>query len=141
MIERDYIMRILQEFFSMLSKLLRYKIEEPDWTLVQERFNEMYRQFFRHPPDYFYEMDNEEILNELSRDELSESEQQAMIQMLSELLYQDGLIKKDIAEKLLLLDKALFLMKYLEQNSRTFSWDREQKMADISKILAEYNIY
>ena len=138
MIERDYLMRILQEFFSMLAKALRQKVEEPDKTHIQERFYEMYRQFFRHPADYFYEMEKEDILDEVAKDELSETEQHAMIQMLSELLYQDGLIKKDVSEKCMLLEKAFYLMKYLELNSKTFSWDREQKMADICKILTEY---
>jgi len=98
MVERDYIMRLLQEFFTMLAKLLRLKVEEPDTTIVQERINEMYRQFFRRTADYFFEMEKEDILDELESDELSVTEQQAMIQMLSELLYQDGLIKKDITD-------------------------------------------
>ena len=140
MIERDYLMRMLQEFFSMIAKLVRMKVEHPDMTLTQERFNEMYKQFFRKPAAYFYDLRKEDILNELTNEELSESEQNAMIQMLSELLYQDGLIKKDKVEKILLLEKALFLLKYLESNSKTYSWDREQKMGDIIKILTEYEI-
>jgi len=140
MVERDYIMRLLQDFFSMIAKLVRLKVEEPDTTHIQERFYEMYRQFFRHNAKYFYEMEKEDILLELENDELSMSEQHAMIQMLSELLYQDGLIKKDISEKCMLLEKAFYLMKYLELFSKTFSWEREQKMADIKKILTEYTI-
>jgi len=138
MVERDYIMRLLQDFFAMIAKLVRLKVEEPDMTKVQERFDEMYRQFFRHQAKHFYDADKEDILDELSRDELSETEQNAMIQMLSELLYQDGLIKKDRTEKCMLLEKSLFLMRYLEQFSKTYSWDREQKMSDITKILTEY---
>ena len=138
MVERDYIMRLVQDFANMLAKLLRFKVEEPDMTQVQERFNDMYRQFFRRTAVYFYEMDKEDIIEELAKDELSKSEQCAMIQMLSELLYQDGLIKKDVSEKCMLLEKALFLFSYLEQNSGTFSWDREQKMVDIQNNLTFY---
>ena len=133
-------MRLLQDFFSMIAKLVRLKVEEPDTTRIQERFDEMYRQFFRKSADYFYALDKDAILDELTKDELSESEQCAMLQMLSELLYQDGLIKKDTVEKISLLDKSLFLLKYLESNSKTYSWDREQKMNDIIKILTEYEI-
>ena len=32
MVERDYIMRLLQDFFAMLAKLVRLKVEEPDMT-------------------------------------------------------------------------------------------------------------
>jgi len=138
MVERDYIMRLLQDFFSMIAKLVRLKVEEPDTAHVQERFYEVYRQFFRQPAEHFYVTDKEDILDELEKEELSETEQQAMIQMLSELLYQDGLIKKDLSEKFMLLEKSLFLMQYLAQYSKTYSWDREQKMSDITKILTEY---
>ena len=140
MVECDYIMRLLQDFFAMLAKLVRLKVEEPDMTRVQERFNDMYKQFFRHSADHFYESEKEEILEVLAKDELSETEQHAMIQMLSELMYQDGLIKKDITEKCMLLEKSLFLMRYLERYSKTYSWDREQKMSDIHKMLMEYEV-
>jgi len=138
MIERDYIMRLLQDFFAMIAKLVRLKVEEPDTTLIQERFNDMYKQFFRHSAEHFYASEKEDILDELAKDELSETEQHALIQMLSELMYQDGLIKKDILEKCMLLEKSLFLMQFLERYSKTFSWEREQKMSDINKILTEY---
>ena len=138
MVERDYIMRLLQDFFAMIAKLVRLKVEEPDTTKVQERFNEMYRQFFRQQAEHFYCMEKEDILNELEREELSETGQNAMIQMLSELLYQDGLIKKDVTEKCMLLEKAFYLMQYLAFYSKTYSWDMEQKMSDIKKILTEY---
>jgi len=140
MIQRDYIMRMLQDFFSMIAKLLRLKMEEPDMTLVQERINEMYKQFFRHSADHFYTMEQEALLEELTNDKLSETEQFAMIQMLAELLFQDGLIKIDRVEKISLLEKSLFLFKYLDSNSKTFSWDREQKIDDIHNILTKYDV-
>jgi hypothetical protein len=140
MVEQDYLMRMLQDFFSMIAKMLRFKVEEPDTTRVQERFNEMYRQFFRKPAEYFYSLEKEDIPDELTKHNMSETEHYAMIQMLSELLYQDGLIKKDIVEKISLLEKSLYLFSYLRSNSKTYSWDREQKMSDINKILNEYDV-
>ena len=140
MIERDYIMRMLQDFFSMIAKMLRLKMEEPDMTRVQAYINDLYKQFFRHTAEHFYAMEQEAILEGLKNDNLSESEQDAMMQMLAELLYQDGLIKIDRAEKISLLEKSLFLFKYLDSNSKTFSWDREQKIGDIHNILTEYDI-
>jgi hypothetical protein len=84
-------------------------------------------------------IDKEAILDELTSDELSDSDKCAKVQMLSELFYQDGLIKNDVVEKLTLLEKSLYLLRYLEQNSKTYSWDREQKMSDITKFLMEYS--
>jgi len=135
MIERDYIMRMLQDFFIMIAKIMRRKEETLDMTPIQESFYDMYKQFFRHSAEHFYAMEKEEILAELAKDELSETEQHAMIQMLAELLYQDGLIKNDTVVKIPLLEKSLFLLSYLDKNSKTFSWEREQKIDDIHKIL------
>lgn len=136
MVERDYIMRMLQEFFSAIAKvLLRTPGIEPDLSHIQKQFNEMYRQFFRNAAEHYYNLTKEEILDELKQEDYSEQDFFAKLQMLSELLYQDGLIKKSIPEKHPLLEKALYLLEYLDQNSRTFSWDREQKINDIREKL------
>lgn len=141
MIERDYIMRILQEFFEAIAKVMRREIpgQEPDLSEIQERFREMYKQFFRKPAEYFYETEKEDILESLKKEGRSDKDTFAKAQMLSELLYQDGRIKKDISERCMLLEKALYLLEYLDRDSRTFSWDRGQKMEDIRKMLIEYS--
>jgi hypothetical protein len=141
MIERDYIMRILQEFFNAIAKLVRLNVEDPDTSRIQERFNDVYEQFFRRPATHFYEVEKEEILADLKKEGQSERDTLGKVQMLSELLYQDGLIKTSIPEKCMLLEKSLYLFDYLEQNSRTYSWDRSQKMIDINKILTEFEIH
>ena len=142
MIERDYIMRMLQEFFNAIAKVMRRDIPgiEPDISEIQKRFNEMYNQFFRHPAELFYRISKEDILSELESENRSERDVHAKIQMLSELLYQDALIKSDAQERLALLEKSLFLLEYLDRNSNTFSWDRGQRIGDIKKALAEVNI-
>ncbi|MDR1524103.1 MAG: hypothetical protein LBS79_02455 [Tannerella sp.] len=138
MIERDYIMRILQDFFNAIAKLMRLNLDDPDTSHVQERFNEMYRQFFRSSAEHFYETEKEMILDSLEQEGRSEQDTHARVRMLSELLYQDGLVKKSIPEKCIVLEKALYLLEYLDRNSRTFSWERNQKINDIKKILTEF---
>jgi len=140
MVERDFIMRMLQEFFEAIAKVMRRKSqdEEPDVSYIQEQFNDMYNQFFRHPAEHFYETEKEIILNGLINEGRSDNDTFAKMQMLSELLYRDGQIKKDFSERCSLLEKALFLLEYLDDNSRTFSWDRRQKIEDIKKELFEF---
>ena len=140
MVERDYIMRMLQEFFEAIAKVVRRESPgmEPDVSLMQEQFNDMYSQFFRLPAGYFYDMEKEEILDALMTEGHSNSDTFAKVQMLSELLYQDGLIKKEISERCRLLEKSLFLLEFLDSHSRTFSWDRRQKIEDIKKELFEF---
>ncbi|MDR0348866.1 MAG: hypothetical protein LBH90_05155 [Tannerella sp.] len=140
MIERDYIMRILQEFFNAIAKLIRLNAEDPDTSHIQSRFNDVYRQFFRRPAAHFYETEKDVILADLEKEGRSERDTLGKVQMLSELLYRDGLIKTSIPEKCMLLEKSLHLLDYLSRNSRTYSWDLGLKMADIKKLLAEFEI-
>ena len=133
-------MRILQEFFEAIAKIVRQKPGiEPDLSQMQKRFNSMYEQFFKSPAQYFYETEKEIILESMENEGHSESDTFAKAQMLSELLYQDALIKTNIPERCELLEKSLFLLEYLDKSSKTFSWDRNQRIADIKRILTEFN--
>lgn len=138
MIERDYIMRVLQEFFEAIAKVVHQDMNGTDTAQMQERFNDMYEQFFRTSAQYFYGAEKEIILDRLNLEGQSECDFFAKVQMLSELLYRDGLIKKCIPERCMLLEKALYLLEYMDYNSRTFSWERRLKMNDIKKILTEF---
>ncbi|MDR0743333.1 MAG: hypothetical protein LBF05_03125 [Tannerella sp.] len=140
MIERDFIMRILQEFFDAIAKLIRINVEDPDTSRIQERFDEVYKQFFRRPSSHFYDTEKERILDDLKKEGRSERDTLGRVQMLSELLYQDGLIRTSLPDKYMLLEKSLYLFGYLDRNSRTFSWERSRKMMDIEKILTEFEI-
>ena len=52
------------------------------------------------------------------------------IDMLSELLYQDALLKESEEQKYL-LRKSLFLLNYLDTHSDTFSFERRGKIGEI----------
>jgi hypothetical protein len=140
MIERDYIVRILQELFNAIAKLARINDEDPDTSRIQERFDTVYQQFFRCPASHFYETEKEKILNDLEEEGRSGRDTLGRVEMLAELLYQDGLIKKSIPDKCMLLEKSLYLFDYLNRKSRTFSWERSWKRMDIEKILSEFEI-
>ena len=68
----------------------------------------------------------------------SEQKALAKMRMLSELLYRDALIKKEGSLRYDLLEKALLLLEFLQQNSKTYSWDQENKMTYIRTLLEEY---
>ena len=141
MIARDFIMRMVQMLFDAIAKVLQRDVPGvvPDIPQIQRRFNEMYNQFFHRPAEHYYVKNKEEILVELENEGYSEPEMFAIIQMLSELIYQDALIKNNFHEKFALLEKSLFLLEYLDRNSSTFSWDRGQKIAEIRKAMDEVN--
>jgi hypothetical protein len=142
MIERDYIMRMLQMFFDAIAKVLNRNVPGivPDIPELQKSFNEMYHQYFQKSPDHYYGMEKEEILAEIENEGYSDKDMYAKIQMLSELLYQDAIIKNNLHERFSLLEKSLYLFEYLDIKSRTFSWDRGGRINDIKMALTEVKI-
>ena len=138
MVERDYLMRIIQEFFEAMAKAINLKStlkgEYPDYSVIQEKYNEMYERFLQKPPGYYYETDKETILDNLVNERYSERDMLAKMQMVAELLFQDGLIK-GYTQKNDLLEKSLYLFDYIECKSNTYSWERDQRKIDIKKIL------
>lgn len=130
MLQRDYIMRLLQDFAEALEKLVeeRYKKEGPE---LQLQIQSIYRAYFNHPHTFYYTQDAEYILNDLGQNYGGE-ELLTRIDMLSELIYQDALLKETEEQKYL-LRKSLYLLKYLDKHSDTFSFERRGKISEIEK--------
>lgn len=130
MLQRDYIMRLLQDFVEALEKLVeeRGKHNGPE---LQLQLQSIYRAYFNHPHTFYYNQDAEYILNDLGQNYGGE-ELLTRIEMLSELLYQDALLKES-EEQNYLLRKSLYLLIYLDEHSDTFSFERRGKISEIEK--------
>lgn len=130
MLQRDYIMRLLQDFVEALEKLVeeRGKHDGPE---LQLQLQSIYRAYFNHPHTFYYNQDAEYILNDLGQNYGGE-ELLTRIEMLSELLYQDALLKEP-EEQNYLLRKSLYLLIYLDEHSDTFSFERRGKISEIEK--------
>lgn len=131
MLQRDYIMRLLREFTEALEKLIekRKKDDGPEFEL---KIQSLYRAYFGHTHNFYYEQDSEYILNELQQNYEGE-EFLTRIDMLSELLYQDALLKP-VVEKKYILKKSLYLLEYLDTHSDTFSFERRNKISEIKSL-------
>ncbi|MCD7927108.1 hypothetical protein LUI85_21445 [Bacteroides sp.] len=130
MLQRDYIMRLVREFVEALEKLVeeRDKKEESE---LQLQLQSIYRAYFNHPHTFYYEQDAEYILNDL-RQNYEGEEFLTRIDMLSQLIYQDALLKER-EEQVYLLRKSLYLLNYLDSHSDTFSFERRGKISEIEK--------
>jgi hypothetical protein len=130
MLQRDYIMRLVREFVEALEKLIeeRDKKEESE---LQLQLQSIYRAYFNHPHTFYYEQDAEYILNDL-RQNYEGEEFLTRIDMLSQLIYQDALLKER-EEQVYLLRKSLYLLNYLDSHSDTFSFERRGKISEIEK--------
>lgn len=114
-------MRLLQQFFEALEKLVEER-DKKDGPELQLQLQSIYRAYFNHPSTFYYDQDAEYILNEMGQNYGGE-ELLTRIDMLSELLYQDALLKESEEQKYL-LRKSLFLLNYLDTHSDTFSFER-----------------
>lgn len=104
-------MRLLQQFFEALEKLVEER-DKKDGPELQLQLQSIYRAYFNHPSTFYYDQDAEYILNEMGQNYGGE-ELLTRIDMLSELLYQDALLKESEEQKYL-LRKSLFLLNYLD---------------------------
>lgn len=134
MLQRDYIMRLLQQFFEALEKLVEER-DKKDGPELQLQLQSIYRAYFNHPSTFYYDQDAEYILNEMGQNYGGE-ELLTRIDMLSELLYQDALLKESEEQKYL-LRKSLFLLNYLDTHSDTFSFERRGKIGEIEKKIGD----
>ncbi len=123
-------MRLLQQFFETLEKLVEER-DKKNGPELQLQLQSIYRAYFNHPPTFYYDQDAEYILNEMGQNYGGE-ELLTRINMLSELLHQDALLKEPEEQKYL-LRKSLFLLKYLDEHSNTFSFERKGKIEEIEK--------
>lgn len=126
MLHRDYIMRLIQLFFEALAKFIRNK-EGKDPEILRPELDELYKNFLKHPRDFFKDFSVEEIINFFDNDE-----KLYKIEIVAELFYQDAMLGDPDKE---LLRKALSLFKYVDLNSDTFSFDRQRKTGEIEKLL------
>ena len=139
MIEQDYLLKIMQEFIDAIGKIMRRPDEDDDAAeaRMQAHFDAVSQQFFHQPTGHFLRLDKEDILDDLlATSDPRRTEGRA--QMLAELFYRNALIKTSHMERLDLLEKSLYLFAYVGRTIRTYSWDRERKMADIRRRLDEF---
>lgn len=133
MLERDYIKRLIRQFFDALEKLIEKKEYLPQEN-IQLEFEGMYRTYFLESKEFFCTQDKEYLLMYLCRT-FERHELLDRVEILAELLYQDALIQSSDDEQKNLLEKSLYLLEYLDQHSDTFSFERKGKIAGIKKMI------
>jgi hypothetical protein len=127
MLERDYILRLLNKFFENLSLYLDRKRKGEE-----DQIETFYTNYF-HPSKFYIDNTKEEVLNSLS--EYPKDEEEYRMEMLAELLCQDALERKEESVKVNLLKKSLFLYERLDTLSSTYSFERKRKIQEIQGII------
>ena len=133
MLQRDYIMRILQQFYDALHKLVN-NIEAEKIEDVQLQFNGMYLDYLKKDSSFFYENDISTILQFLG--DGNDKESLVKISILAELLYNDALLNQKSEMKQKLLSKTLELLLLIKSRDKTFSEERDSRIEQIKELLS-----
>ena len=128
MLERDYIMRLLQEFMKALARFLEKKEKDGD----DAELRDIYRQYVG-DYDVWRNLSVEEALQH-AHDEWDDEHRLSRLKMLAELLLAEAKTK-DNPLRDMLLGKSYRLMDYIDQHDNTYSISRKQKMERIKSLL------
>lgn len=130
MLQRDYFIRIIEEFMAAVSRFL----EKDEGKRTDEELRDLYRQYVG---DYgvLRNLTVEEAIG-YAQEQWMEERRMARLEMLAELWYAEGSVKQQPLRNLL-LDKAFRLYDYVDGHSPDFSLVRKQKMAMIQSLMAK----
>lgn len=130
MLQRDYFIRLIEEFNAAISRFLTKKDDE----LKRDKdLKDLYRQYVGEYDD-LRNLSVDELLT-YAKEQWKEEERIDKINMVAELLYAEGSYKGQPLRQIL-LEKAYALFDYVEANDSTFSIDRRQKMEAMRQELS-----
>lgn len=122
MLQRDYFIRLIEEFNAAISRFLTKKDDE----LKRDKdLKDLYRQYVGEYDD-LRNLSVDELLT-YAKEQWEEEERIDKINMVAELLYAEGSYKGQPLRQML-MEKSYRLFDYVEANDSTFSIDRRQKM-------------
>ena len=122
MLQRDYFIRLIEEFNAAISRFLSKKDDD---LKLDKDLKDLYRQYVGEYDD-LRNLSVDELLT-YAKEQWKEEERIDKINMVAELLYAEGSYKGQPLRQIL-LEKAYALFDYVEANDSTFSIDRRQKM-------------
>lgn len=127
MLQRDYFIRIIQEFMAALAAFLEKEKDTPDKGL-----KELYRQYVG-DYDTLRNLTTDELLG-YAKEQWKAEERVDRIEMVAELLYAEASLRQNPLRDML-MQKAFRSFDYVDTHSNTFSIGRKQKMATIQQEL------
>ena len=122
MLQRDYFIRLIEEFNAAISRFLSKKDDD---LKLDKDLKDLYRQYVGEYDD-LRNLSVDELLT-YAKEQWKEEERIDKINMVAELLYAEGSYKGQPLRQIL-QEKAYALFDYVEANGSTFSIDRHQKM-------------
>ena len=130
MLQRDYIMRMLQEFFKDLDALFHGK-QKRDGEISSDAIEEMHRRYLKNTREYYIKSSTDDLI--ASYENAPDGIYQA--EMLAALLHREALLRIDTPLQKELLAKSLALYRYINIRSKNYSSERLQIIDEIEELL------
>lgn|SRR5574344_1050218 len=125
MLQRDYFIRALQEFFAAVARFLE---KDGDEEKKDKILKDLWKQYVGNYDD-LHSLSCEELIS-FSKEQWKEEERIDRLEMVAELLYAEASYKGK-PQRDFLLEKTYKVFDYVNNNSSTFSINRRKKMEEI----------
>jgi len=138
MLQRDYILRLIEEFGKFLAAITGLKLEGKLEEALK-KVDETYKELLEIDPKVVKSLNEDEVLPFFQEEKKYDNKQ---LNMVAELLYQEGMIyveEGDPVSARNVLEKSKILINYLMDNDSTFSYDWYEKLGEIDHALDGYN--
>lgn len=123
MLKRDFILSLIEQFAKELAVFLTGRTGK---DVEPGTFDEFYTRYLHKDASFFYESDIDGLRAFIN--EKKGEERLAYMEMLAELLFQDAPMHLEPATKQDLYMKSLALYEWLDEESKTYSAERLQRM-------------
>lgn len=131
MIQQDYFIRVIREFFDALARAMNLK----DMTDRSKAIHDLYQQYLGEY-EYFQNATVEDALEHFSQ--YPEDKGISCVEMLAELYYAEADTRAYPINETL-MERALALFEYVNRNGKAYSFDRTQKIDLIRQRLGLAN--
>ena len=128
MLKRDYILKLIEQLTDAIFLLLNKK--DIDEDLRKYQLENFYKDYIGNASEYYLTSSLDDI-SKFIETRYGGEEVLYRIEMLSEIMYQDGMLESDPLKKEIKLLKDLSLLEYLDENSNTYSIVRQGKIEEI----------
>ena len=134
MLQRDYIMRMVEEFGKFLAAIVGLK-REGKFGKALNKIDDVYEEMIDLEPKVLKSIDVDELLDFLQNEKHFNNQ---YLKMIAELLFEEGQIYHESGDPISarnVLEKAKILINYLMESDATFSFDWYEKLNLIDQVI------
>ncbi len=131
MIQKDYILRLIEEAAKVLAQIFKLK-ENRDFDSARKTLDKAYTEILKIDKFEILIRPTEKLIPYLTLDLKLEP---GKIKIISDFLAEDAFLETDLIVKKNLIEKSLLLTNYVNEFGKTFSFERVAKVKQLKEML------